>query len=722
MSISDKWIKDAKAQMAKNPDAWLHDAEQSFTRLQGRETGSAVQPDVKAWKANFKDGAFQDIEYPQQEAGANTGPLYEHLDRVHRMASYGLLKNQATYTSCAVQALEFYTAKQYTTSNWYHVNIQIPRNIGRCLVVLGGTSQSPSTCLEYIQKVSSVDLNMTGANQVDLAYNQLLWAFAGWKTTGDVKYLEYAFAASMEVSRCCEIATLGKPSWGEGIRVDYSYSQHNPYVTSKRDSVCSQLYAGEYGVVFLNHVFSVISLLSGVFSLAAASRETLERHLTEGLAWCGYAGHYNFHTRGRSISRKGGGGTGVWSKWIDVLLPTAKNPERLNELKKLATGEALTTPGFRGSRAFWTNDFLSHIDHDFAVFCKVISTRTVGTETGNGENLKGYYMGGGSYFVHTHGKEYEGIQPVWHWQYLPGTTVEEDLHFNYPKVEWGKGAWGSHDFAGVVSDGEIGVATMILTRQNIKASRKTMITLPGEFYCLGVVGDLSQAQNNVHTTVNQCWYNHDDGMVLGSENDVIRSWSDGIRSWPYEKSTYPNINWVEHDGLFYEFLLPANVTVEATTSQGSWKSINEGLSDVPVRGDVFTLSINHLKVSGDRYAYGIYNRADGVSARDFVCDSDLQYIFSKEKGVAAGAVFTPSTVIDLGEVKITPKNALAFIASIEASVLKLTISDPTQKLDAIEVKLEWKSSSYSHVIHLPTDLHYRGKGVTLAFTDKGVRS
>lgn len=714
MSISDKWIKDAKEQMAKKPDAWLNDAEQSFTRLLGDETGSEVQPDVKAWKTNFKDGAFQDIEYPKQEAGANTGPLYEHLDRVHKMASYGLLNNQTTYTSCAVEGLEFYAAKQYTTSNWYHVNIGIPRQIGRCLVVLAGTKQSPSKCLEYIQKVSNVDLNMEGTNQVDLGYNQLLWAFAGWKTTGDLKYLEYAFAASMEVSRCCEIATLSKPSWGEGIRVDYSFSQHNPYVTGKKDSVCSQLYAGSYGVVLLNKVFSVVSLLHGVFSMAPASRKNIELHMTEGLAWCGYAGYYDFHTRGRSISRKGGGGTGVWSKWIDVLLPTAEQPERLSELKKLATGEALTTPGFRGSRAFWTNDFLSHIDHDFAVFCKVISTRTVGTETGNGENLKGYYMGGGSYFVHTHGKEYEGIQPVWHWQYLPGTTVEEDSQFNYPKVEWGKGAWGSHDFSGVVSDGETGVATMILTRQNIKASRKTMITLPGELYCLGVVGDLDQVKNDVHTTVNQCWHNRSDGIRF----ELTGNTTDGF---PSGKRTYNNIKWVRHDGLVYEFLLFSSVTVESTTCRGSWKSINEGLSDEQVSGDVFSLWLNHHRVNDDTYAYAIRKKENELSTRDFVCNSDLQYIFSKKKGMAAGAVFTPSTVIDLGEVKITPKNALAFIASIEASVLKLTISDPTQKLDAIEVKLEWKSNSYSHVINLPTDLDYRGKGVTLAFTDKGVR-
>ncbi|MFG0407670.1 polysaccharide lyase family 8 super-sandwich domain-containing protein [Pseudomonas sp. FYR_11] len=715
MSISDKWIEEATQCMATNQSAWLLDAEQTFTRLNTGATTSAAESDVKAWQESCKGGAFQDIEYPQQQAGHNTAPLYEHLHRVHSLASVGIQQSKDIYTACAVEALVFFTQQAYATTNWWHINIGLARSIGRCLIVLAGARQAPAECLAYVQNISNVDLDMSGANQTDLASNQLLWAFAGWKATADLDYLKHAYAASKEISRCCEFAYLRKPSWGEGMRVDYSYSAHNPYATKEKNSVCSQLYAGSYGAEFLRGVFHACSMLSGVFSLASESLEKLELHMTEGLAWCAYAGSYDFHTRGRVISRKGEGGTGSWTRWIDLLLPTAKKPERLRELRKLATGEVLTTPGYRGSRAFWTNDFLSHIDDDFAVFCKVISKRTVGTETGNGENLKGYYMGSGSYFVHTHGKEYEGIPPVWHWQYLPGTTVEEVPRFNYPLVEFGYGAGGSHDFSGVLSDGETGVATMILTRQNIKECQKTIIALPGAVYFLGLTGDLSKVANNVHTTVNQCW--HDEGLVRatmtgGKETHSIMSGE--LRRF--------DISEVRHDGLLYQFLLPADVTVELTTSRGTWKSINKGQSAEPVSGGTFSLWINHGKRSKDRYAYVIRKAGSAGAQCSFVCSEASQTITSVEKGMAAGAIFSAGAEIDLGDVKIKPKSPLAFIAHLEDSTLTLTISDPTQKLDSIEIHFEWINAKYDHVVNLPTELDFRGKGVTVVFTAKGVRA
>ncbi|MFK0092597.1 polysaccharide lyase family 8 super-sandwich domain-containing protein [Pseudomonas sp. NPDC090592] len=710
MNLSDAWVEEANRSIKAAPSAWLADAAKMLDYLVARETTAATEATVSKWKADYKDGKFKDIIYPQKQSGRNTAPLYEHLERVQMLASFAVKHNDDASGECAAEALRFYTAQEYATANWYQLKVGLASQVARCLMLLSVRGNAPLESIKYVQALTNVDQQQYAANQVEFAYVQLLWSLAGWKNTSDVTYLAQAYAASRAVSKCCEFASLSAPTWGEGIRTDYSFSQHNPFVIRDK-SVCSQLYAGSYGFVFLETVFKFKSALVGVFGLTSASLENIELHLTEGLAWCAYAGRYDFHALGRAISRSRGGGTSAWSRWCGALLPTAKNPDRLREMKELGSGKVMTGPGFRGSRAFWTNDYLSHLDNDFAVFCKVISTRTVGTETGNGENLKGYYMGGGSYFVHTHGKEYEGIQPVWNWQYLPGTTVEEDPHFEYPELRFGRNGWGSHDFAGVLSDGTVGVATMILSRQNINTSRKTIITLAGEVYCLGLTGDLSGVSHNVHTTVNQCW--HDTRHVRSETSTGGHS----INSGTIRRS---DISEVRHDGVVYQFLLPADVTVELTTSRGSWKSINGDQSAEPVSGGTFSLWINHGRVSEDRYAYVIRKAGSVGSQPSFVCSATSQYIVSSTKDLAAGSVFSPSVDIDLEEVKITPKAPLVFVALLKDAKLTLTISDPTQKLDAIEVQLKWKNRTYNHKIILPTDLDYRGKGVTVELTEKGV--
>lgn len=716
MKISEPWIEEANRQIALEPARWATDAASVLQKLLARESSSESSATLKKWMSNFAAGKFNDINYPAGTAGDDTPPLYEHLKRVRKLASAGVLKDAdaTACATCAAQALSFYIEQAYTTRNWWHAQIGLAVEVGRCMLLLAEANQGQQidASLGYLQPLSNIDLGHVGANQMDFAYIQLLWSVAGWRAKGDSQYLAHVYAVSRAISHCCDFATLSGPTLGEGIRVDYSFSQHNPVMTDKR--VCSQLYAGSYGSVFLDRFFKISALLAGVFSVSADSLETLEHYLTEGVGWFGYAGFYDFHCLGRSISRNSGGTYG-WSNWCNALMPTAKKPALLQELKDLATGKVLTTPGFRSTRAFWTNDYLSHIDDDFAVFCKTVSTRTVGTETGNGENKKGYYMGCGTYFVHTHGKEYSGIQPAWHWQYLPGATVESVRAFEYPLLEWGSGSWGSHDFSGVVSDGQVGVATMILTRQNIQNTYKTVITVAGAVYCLGMAGDLSKTVGTVHTTVNQCW---------GARARV--EWPGNTHSINGGLITKPDIFKVTHDGLVYEFFIPAHVSVELTRCEGTWKSINEQLSDDKVSGDIFTLWINHPKGLENKYGYII--RKEGTSvmegipavAPDFHCDHDLQYVHLPNIGTAAGAVFTGSSVIDLGHIKITLLQPMAFIARYDTAELTLTLSDPTQKLDKAEVELQWGKSTFKQKLNLATDGDYRGRGSTVVFTDKGV--
>src|SRR5690606_13694531 len=81
-----------------------------------------------------------------------------------------------------------------------------------------------------------------------------------------------------------------------------------------------------------------------------------------------------------------------------------------------------------GNRYFWTSDFMTHHRPEFYVSLKASSTRTLATEIGNYENLKGHHLGDGMMFIMRTGTEYDQTFPVWNWEQLPGTTVRHMEH------------------------------------------------------------------------------------------------------------------------------------------------------------------------------------------------------------------------------------------------------------------------------------------------------
>ncbi|MNJ35998.1 Chondroitinase-AC precursor [compost metagenome] len=584
--------------------------------------------------------------------------------------------------------------------------------------------------------------------------------------------------------------SLDSPAQGEGIRLDYSFSQHNPV---RNGHVYSQLYAGGYGIELLNTVFEFMATLSGAFSLKWEAIFYIERFLENGIARFAYKGFCDFHVCGRRISRSTPGTWG-WEQWNrllqneyvsnqtdgdghkglnvlnaedslfaltsnqqmlqmgDLLMPLLLQIEQrhtLRDLKDLLDWadpedllglsflplplamEALESqsnvqPGDRttqrkeekaskqwfahsvGNRAYWLNDYMTHFTPDFALFTKTASTRTVGTETGNGENLKGYYMGCGSYFVVASGEEYKGIQPLWEWQQLPGTTVEQIPNFTYPLVQWGQGAWGSHDFSGVLSDGECGIASMELTKGNIKNARKSVVALQGSVICLGSAGNHSSARHPVHTTVNQSWFNRE--VVVKFKNGTTQSLTSGTL-------TRKDISEVTHDGFRYRFLnVEQNVTIDITTRTGAWKDINSGESDALVRGIVFSLWVNHAQELNDKYCYEI-SRISDAKPQDIqiVLTDDAHIVTCPELQQVIGSTFTgPSPAVRLGDFEMTLLSPLTFrVVSYFAEIRALTVADLTQKLEKTTVCMKLGSQEHTLTITLPNKGETRGKSVTL---------
>ena len=106
------------------------------------------------------------------------------------------------------------------------------------------------------------------------------------------------------------------------------------------------------------------------------------------------------------------------------------------------------------------------------------SQRIAINESINGENLLGAMMGDGATTLYRRGDEYADIFPVWDWNKVPGTTVEQ-----VPPSRDELKVKGKTSFVGGVSDGTFGMCAMDLARGKL-AARASLAAFVLDTACL----------------------------------------------------------------------------------------------------------------------------------------------------------------------------------------------------------------------------------------------
>lgn len=216
-------------------------------------------------------------------------------------------------------------------------------------------------------------------------------------------------------------------------------------------------------------------------------------------------------------------------------------------------------------KQFYCADYTLHQRKDYSFNIRTVSVRTKRTETGNGENLYGQFLADGATNIQQRGNEYYNIMPVWEWDKIPGITCR-DYSDNLPaKIEWGEA--GSTDFVGGVSDGKYGCSVYEMNYNAVNA-KKAWFFFDKEIVCLGA-GINSLAEENISTTLNQCWLN---GKVSTNAGKIESE--ENIKS--------DNLSWVWHDRIGYYFLENTKAVLSTVNQKGSWKYINKGYSDAGV--------------------------------------------------------------------------------------------------------------------------------------------
>ena len=289
-------------------------------------------------------------------------------------------------------------------------------------------------------------------------------------------------------------------------------------------------------------------------------------------------------------------------------------------------------------------------------------------------------MGDGASYLYQSGKEYENIFPFWDWKKVPGTTVHQDEK-ELP-VLTAAGYRIQSNFVGGVSDGKTGIAVMDYNRDGITA-KKTWFMFHDLVVCMGA-GITSATGSPVTTSVNQSFLKNE--VIVKEESETILV---------AESSQTLNPKWILHDQAGYYFPGGGNLKLETKTVTGSWNRVALMYKDEPIHSRIFKLWFEHgINPSDQSYAWCLVPHATKAQMQQMEMnplfrivknENDLQAVIAADQKWG-GAVFHKAGKIDLLGVIETNHPAVVMVKS-EKKELLISVSDPTQKLNEIQITL-----------------------------------
>jgi len=435
--------------------------------------------------------------------------------------------------------------------------------------------------------------------------------------------------------------------------------------------------------------------------------------------------------------------------------------QREDEL--LGYKERLENPGYADalsmSKAFWNIDYLIQRRPGYFVSAKMISTRSRGLERGL-ENRSYYYLGDGALFVRVHSDAFNNLQNYYNWHSIPGTTAEQRNDALPPNADSPYiGANGTNEYAGVVSNGFIGMGAFKYERNHAKQSAlySTVNANKGYFFFdreLVALGNSIRRvragdQAEIWTTLNQLEWTGD--ITYGSaeeENVQIISVSDDNVSQFFSNIRKPM--WFHHDQVGYVIIPSQNqpatigLTAESRDYQFPYQAnklkkmmqleISHGINPsaetyqyvvLPNTSIEYTKqfaqtlggSENSLQIlSNDESVMAVYNRAMNVVQVAFYEAGDFEYTNA------------------VGEmVRMTVDRPALVMMSDKGQSLDVTVTDPHHSMHDLTINLkvniklkgeycdydETNQQSVIAITHSPEEV-YAGQPVSATFQKEGV--
>lgn len=510
-----------------------------------------------------ENGTWPDINYQDQKRSGWEPRV--HTERILELTKQYTSPESPYYHSnkveaCIHKALHYWFTAKPVCPNWWYNQIGVPKTLGNAFLLF-----EPQLTAEErqsaIQVMENARFGMTGQNKVWLAGNVLVRAL---------------LQEDKELVRQARDTIVSEIVTGqtEGIQPDWSFHQHG-----------TQQQFGNYGLAFL----ASMSFYSGVFagtSMAFSDEqlEILRQLIDKGYRWILWKGQMDISALGRQFFREGQTHKGLSTAFAATELGGGMSESCNN------TARALCNENFQlhsrndliGNKHFFCSNYTVHRRPTWMATVKMASNRVIGTETLNGDNMKGFYSADGATYVYTNGHEYLDIFPLWDWRKLPGVTAfESDAPI--PVVK-GNRPRNNADFVGGLSDGQQGMTVMDLNRAGLQG-RKAWIFTDNYILCLGA-GIEADSTLAVTTAIEQC-YKRDNLYFLSPDgNWQVLTGSD-------TQNQTSEVRYFHHHTGYIAWNEKLNVTATTEKRTGQWHDIMQMYPRENVSGEVMQLCLNH---------------------------------------------------------------------------------------------------------------------------------
>ena len=500
------------------------------------------------------DGSWSDINYADTKRSG--WEPKQHADRILELAKL-YYSDGTSYKGSKVimdaihKTLGYWFSAKPKCLNWWYNEIGVPKIMGAAFILLENdlTHEEKTAGIEVLK--ASV-FGRTGQNKVWLAGNVLTRALLQ-NDASLVKAARDTIASEIFVGR------------EEGIKNDWSFHQHGP-----------QQQFGNYGLSFISGMSFFNRLFNGTsFAFDKGQHDILASLVNEGYKWVIWNRHMDIGSLGRQFFHH----------------------SQLHKAYSLAFAAAdLGVDGFPkegnllvGHKHFDDSDYTVHRSKDWMGALKMCSTRVIGAELVNEDNLLGYYTGDGATFFYIRGDEYLDVFPLWDWRKIPGVTAFEDTA-PIPSIRQNK-KHNKSAMVGGLSNGSYGMSAMQLDRDGLKAN-KTWLFTDRYVVCLG--SDIkSDSALTVTTSVDQRLKH---GELECLNNGV---WT-AVNAQEYTKGKNRKFF---HDNTGYIILGDNQVIAQAGKRTGRWCDFMKMYKPAEVEGEIISLHISH-GISPKNGSYG----------------------------------------------------------------------------------------------------------------------
>lgn len=472
--------------------------------------------------------------------------------------------------------MRYFINQHFTSTNWYDTVIRSPQNLINGLMLMKGAIPIDSIFAyadfvkDYTSNASHQGANKAWVSSITIRKGMALDRYAvadkGFQSMG---------------------AALDLASWSlaEGPRADNSFHQHR-----------YQINIGGYGVDYITYESRYMHDADGTaFSsqFTTTRRTNLQNVMLNGLQFFGYRKSLDFGIMGRAVT-----GAGLTANIDSSVLKTQKlnDPGNASAYQNWETNLGGGVFPVTGARHYWMSNMLVSHGPNFYMSVKIMSARNKGTETLNGQNLKGYNLPWGATNIMTSGNEYFDIFPTWNWSRIPGTTTEMSEAQASTAFGLDSGyVTTTNTFGGTLAVNEAGAIAFKLDNRRGITARKAYFFMENMMVCLGNSITATGTTNEIVTTVNQT-----------KTNGTITAFYDGSQQTFTTDSISKNtLQWVQHDNVGYLFPAGGLLSLTNKSQSGTWKSLDNGGSATTQTNQVFNLYVRHSPTPVNRTYYYI---------------------------------------------------------------------------------------------------------------------